>query len=277
MRNFVTFISCAAVTFCLFVSTANADTLTTANDGLWGGGAKSASFENISDGKRWGEDALYTWVNKVYSVEAINAVYGLNGFSSSDQMFDAIGISFNETVWTAGADAYAQVYYRQADLSHEVFVVNEDARTSVGSFSKADNSKVYDAREIGNVMSIAEGQFNLEVQVTGSGYNETFSTVASSNRDGFAHILGFDVTALMNYGKSEEDWVSSAYLFGFEDLYAKHFGVDWDYNDMIMVVYDLAPGAVNTSDVDSTPEPATLALFGLGFVAMPVVRRFRKK
>ena len=285
MKNFVTFISCAAVTACLFVSTANADTLTSANDGKWGNGVKTNS--TISDGKRWGEDALYQWVNSVYSVDAINAVFGngeydlTKGFTSSDQMYALMGVDYNKTTWTAGANAYAQTYYRQADLTHDLSVIDGDGvKHSLGTFTKADNSSVYGASEIGSAVAIAEGEFTLEFRAYGiAGYDQTFSTIAADNKDGFAHILGFDVTDLVNYGKSvgDEGWVTSAYLFGFEDLLAKHSGVDWDYNDMITVVYDLEGRATSSGDSSSTPEPATLAFFGLGCVALPVVRRFRRK
>ena len=53
---------------------------------------------------------------------------------------------------------------------------------------------------------------------------------------------------------------------GFEDLYG---GGDLDYNDFKLVL-------TNVVDPIAAPEPATLALFGIGLVGLGFARRKRK-
>ena len=94
--------------------------------------------------------------------------------------------------------------------------------------------------------------FRLDVSNTGLSY---FTGDAQRNPDGLEHALtitGFDA-------------VTSTYLtdVGFEDLYN---GGDRDYNDLSFRLF-------NVIDPPSIPEPASIALLGLGIAGMSYQRR----
>lgn len=123
------------------------------------------------------------------------------------------------------------------------------------------------------------------------------SSISALNND-LIHMIALDVSDLMwakieglvmeaetaeaataiwaQYGitNPEEDEKNfNAYMMAWEDM----SNGDFDYNDLVAVVSFIKPKTVGGSDVETTPEPATLLVLGLGLAGLPVVRGFRKK
>ncbi len=267
MRAVLKGICCAILVVFGFCAVSSADVVLEKgvyNNGLWGSDrGRQDDFAVISDGQRFGETPLYQFVNEMFG-EAVQSIYG-GLFTSSDQMFGVLGMSIDQTSnMTALEGASSQLLSRDSGSAHNIYAGDTLVASYVGY------EKVNPANSA--PISIAAGDFTLSAKVSFTGANYSLSSDPTANADGYAHFIGLDVTDLFNYYSGDDDKVLSAILFGLEDLLGNHWGVDWDYNDMIGLFVNVEKGGD-----DITPEPATFLIFGLGLAGIPLARRFRKK
>jgi hypothetical protein len=103
--------------------------------------------------------------------------------------------------------------------------------------------------------------------------NMTWYSDPTLNSDGMDHLMSYNLSSLTgtqvyvfdpNTNTEELVTLNDPYLVSFEDLPLTDNGAnsDLDYNDLIVLINGAAP---STAPV---PEPVTVALFGLGLVAM---------
>jgi hypothetical protein len=146
-------------------------------------------------------------------------------------------------VWFAGSDSA---------YDHRLFLVDS---TLDDSFFATESTDVGTNRSLGSFSSGTELTFMLDVLTTGDRF---FTGRAARNPDRVVHAIG-------------EAWAGSSaipatgMLIRFEDLFG---GGDRDFNDLVFVVSNVSTSA--------TPEPTTMALVGLGAVAIALRRRAQR-
>jgi hypothetical protein len=107
------------------------------------------------------------------------------------------------------------------------------------------------------------------INIATDGANNTWYSNPGLNSDGMDHLLVYNLSALTgtqvnvlnpNTGITTDVTLNDPYLIAFEDLPLTGNGInsDMDYNDLMVLVNGAAP----------VPEPVTVALFGVGLLAM---------
>ncbi len=235
---------------------------------------------NINDSNPYKDSNNFFQLFNAYFAEQL----GIEGlFASSNELFNARGVD-PYTDWTTNGSELVGAY-KVAALGHDFSVFDSEGTfiSNLMNLSGTENiSKGITDLTGDKVVGIADGlhvNFQLDAY-HGSQLVYSWSSDPDGNGnhgslkgDGKVHMVALDITDLYNakYGTKND----SVYMFGWEDLHLTAAGgglpADWDYQDFVAIMTNLSP------DTTTTPEPATILIFGLGLAAIPTVRRFRKK
>ena len=247
---------------------------------------------------------------KVYTL--FNGYFGLTGddaYKSSNALYKDRGVrgedgKLGDVTWTATANSTFYASALSAGNQNTLSIVIPGTVGLVNElswkFGSGENQILGDGKS-GQNLGIGD-EFAFEWMLTstaGKTFTNWFSNT-SNNADSMIHMISLDVSDLMlgmligqnswtlgmdylteldgvlgNYvwNTSNASWDEYyAYMLCWEDINGTSTGCDFDYQDMVAIVSFIKPAYV-TPVGNSTPEPATLAIIGLGLAGLGLARR----
>ncbi len=226
-----------------------------------GGGANSGNIFNV--------------YNNLFGLKKGDEGY----FSSSNDLYQSIGVQ-QDVLWN-GTDARIYSLYTSASQNSTFSIKDENGQVLSSMYRNDIFGDNYNAANWSGtwqnnlILDNLNGAFNFELYATGNG---TFSSDSQLNTKGteanMIHTAIFDITSQMMSYFTDMGWdidFETAYMLGWEDRSRMNPSADFDYNDLMFIAFDIKP-----SD-NTTPEPATILLFGVGMVALPILRKLQKR
>ena len=214
---------------------------------------------------------------------------GADGFyESSNDLFNARGVDPNTNWISSGTQVVGA--YKVAGFDHTMSIIDSMGNNLGNMYSTSGNI----VGEVGivdisgqNVGNIPDGlllDFRLDAYLNGnlmyswaSNPDENDGRFGTTSNDGMVHMLALDITDLYNtkYGTDN----NSVFMFAWEDLSLSGNGfmpADWDYQDFVAIITNVAP---SDDAFHAIPEPATMLIFGWGFIGLGAAQRrwYRKQ
>jgi len=219
---------------------------------------------------------LFRMFNKHFEAEIVSL--GITPYTSSDQMFRERGVDMDGLWTTNNATLYAA--FKAALFEHDLYLTYPDGVEKLIAHFPSGTFACFDGAILDKVDWAIEDMTDFDWKLgylhpTIPSVNGWYSSHSELNYDGIIHMVAFDVTDVMQqrYGNGV---IQSAYLMGWEDMWARDSRTDYDYQDLAMILTNVFPGGTGTAP--AVPEPITLLTLGTGVSLLAMRwRRARKK
>jgi len=236
----------------------------------------------ISDANTYKDNInLYQLFNNYFVDQLTGTAEGV--YTSSQDLFNARGAD-PYTDWTTSGSQLVGAF-KVAALGHVMSMIDSQGNIVASLIDSAGTPNLGQGiTDLSGqaVTDIADGlhvSFQLDafngttlVYSWSSNPDRNDGSLQANSNDGMIHMVAIDVKDLYNakYGTSHD----SVFMFGWEDMHLTGVGApmsaDWDYQDFVVIMTNVKPS-------NSTPEPATMLIFGLGLAGLGLARRSRKK
>lgn len=186
------------------------------------------------------------------------ATFGFLPFAASAFPIAAAGTE-GLPVLAAGSPIIATYQGNSASYSNDLYLMLDSRGNSADDGNLANDLFIFNnhSSPVGSTVNLGSFALGTELMfrlfVNNTDYN-FFTGSARRNPDAHTHA------------RVQEDWMPSETLVSFEDLYNGSF----DYNDLS---FSFTNTATTDATISAIPEPASLALFGIGLVGAGFMRR----
>jgi VPDSG-CTERM motif/Domain of unknown function (DUF4114) len=176
-----------------------------------------------------------------------------------------------------GLDAYWNVLTGTPSAVLVLEIAGNASQNRLGIFKKGDvNSKqeLFDgaASPNGSSISFAPAWTDFGFYIEKQGSYIWYSDTTLNSAGNLDHLVAYQGRGdKLEVNSVKQSWGSKSYLLAWEDL---NLG-DADYNDMVVLVKNVAPNLSPGVTLAVPDSGATLVLFGLGLVGLGVIRQKR--